>query len=32
MDRGGRARSYLQIILKLRLLNISQIKEENLLK
>jgi hypothetical protein len=31
MSQGGRARSYLQILLKLRLLNISQIKEENLL-
>ena len=31
MAQGGRTRSYLQIILKLRLLNIGQIKEENLL-
>jgi hypothetical protein len=31
MAQRGRARTYLQIILKLRLLNISQIKEENLL-
>jgi hypothetical protein len=31
MPQGGRARSYLQIILKLRLLNIAQIKKENLL-
>ena len=31
MAQGGRATSYLQIILKLRLLNISQIKEEFLL-
>ena len=31
MALGGRTRSYLQIILKLRLLNISQIKEEFLL-
>jgi hypothetical protein len=31
MAQGGRARSYLKIILKLRLLNITQIKEENLL-
>ena len=31
MPQGGRARSYLQIILMLRVLNISQIKKENLL-
>ncbi len=31
MAPGGRTRSYLQIILKLRLLNISQIKKEFLL-
>jgi len=31
MPQGGRTRSYLQIILKLRQLNISQIKKENLL-
>lgn len=31
MPQGGRARSYLQIILKLRLLSFSQIKEQNLL-
>jgi hypothetical protein len=31
MPQGGRARSYLQIILKLILLNISPIKKENLL-
>jgi hypothetical protein len=31
MPQGGRARSYIQIILKLRLLNTSQINKENLL-
>jgi len=31
MPQGGRARSYLQIILKLRLLKIAQIKKEILL-
>ena len=31
MPQGGRARSYPQILLNLRLLNISQIKKENLL-
>jgi hypothetical protein len=30
MPQGGRARTYLQIILKLRLVNISQIKKQNL--
>lgn len=31
MPQGGRARSYLQIILKLRLLKNAHIKKENLL-
>jgi hypothetical protein len=31
MPQGGRGRSYLQIILKLRLLKNTQIKKENLL-
>jgi hypothetical protein len=31
MPQGGRARSSLQIILKLRMLKNSQIKQENLL-
>ena len=31
MPQGGSARSYLQIILKLRLLKIAQIKKETLL-
>ena len=31
MPQGGRARSYLQIILKLRLLKNAQIKKQNLL-
>jgi hypothetical protein len=31
MPQGGRARSYLQIILKLRMLKIAQIKKQNLL-